>query len=523
MRRVILGFVAAWGLSLSCFGATLTVDLIGGADYTEIQPAIDAAADGDTVLVKPGEYVVAEPIDFNKLHDPEDPASPPVKNIVVRSDGGAEATTIRMSVTPADPNRASLAVFESGESKESKLEGFVLTGGKGTGDENYHMGGAISCKGGSSPEIIKCHLRGNRAWGGGGINCLDSSPTLIECVVTANTASGAGGIFCGGNASVTAQGCTISSNQVTLEGGGVLCNRGATIGLAECTVSANSANWGGGIYVSGATVKLERSLVEKNTALASGAGILSDEGGTLLLTNSVVAYNSSENAAGGLSVGADSTAELLHTTVAYNQAASFGPGIYLHQGEMTVTSSIIWHHAGPSILVDGGAPPQVSYSCIQGGSTGTGNISEDPQFAGSSDFHLLPDSPAIDTARAEGSPAIDIEGKPRPCGLGYDMGAYELECAVATPFRRGDANADGETDIGDAMAILGFLYRGEPPELSCRKAGDVNDSGAVDISDPVYLLGYVFLGGPAPKSPFPECGVDPFIDDLTCESFPVCQ
>ncbi len=59
------------------------------------------AADGDTVLVKPGEYVITEPINFNRPHDPENPASPPVKNIVVKSEGGPEVTTIRMAEAPA--------------------------------------------------------------------------------------------------------------------------------------------------------------------------------------------------------------------------------------------------------------------------------------------------------------------------------------------------------------------------------------------------------------------------------------
>ena len=79
MRRVIFGFVAALGFTLSCFGATLTVDLNGGADYTDIQPAIDAAKDGDTVLVKPGEYLITDPINFNRLHKTDEPISPAVR------------------------------------------------------------------------------------------------------------------------------------------------------------------------------------------------------------------------------------------------------------------------------------------------------------------------------------------------------------------------------------------------------------------------------------------------------------
>ena len=44
--------------SLPAFGQrTIVVDLEGGGDFTEIQPAIHAAQDGNTVLVNPGEYV----------------------------------------------------------------------------------------------------------------------------------------------------------------------------------------------------------------------------------------------------------------------------------------------------------------------------------------------------------------------------------------------------------------------------------------------------------------------------------
>ena len=56
MRGLFIGIAILYSSSFPA--ATLTVDLNGGADYTDIQSAIDAAKDGDTVLVKPGEYVV---------------------------------------------------------------------------------------------------------------------------------------------------------------------------------------------------------------------------------------------------------------------------------------------------------------------------------------------------------------------------------------------------------------------------------------------------------------------------------
>ncbi len=61
---------------------------------------------------------------------------------------------------------------------------------------------------------------------------------------------------------------------------------------------------------------------------------------------------------------------------------------------------------------------------------GEGNIYGDPLFlspawGSNGDYHLKSGSPAIDRGTANGAPTRDLEGKPRPQGQGFDIGAYE--------------------------------------------------------------------------------------------------
>ena len=103
----------------------------------------------------------------------------------------------------------------------------------------------------------------------------------------------------------------------------------------------------------------------------------------------------------------------------------------------------------------------------------------------------------------------------------------ESEVAPVT-FHRGDPNADGATDVSDALFIFGFLFLGDDAP-GCREAGDVNNDGATDISDGVSVLAFLFTGGVAPAEPGPaseECGSDPdepgSAGDLGCEEYPPC-
>ncbi len=81
------------------------------------------------------------------------------------------------------------------------------------------------------------------------------------------------------------------------------------------------------------------------------------------------------------------------------------------------------------------------------------------------------------------------------CGGGwvYTTGSYN------PTFICGDANGDGEINVGDVVYQINYLFKGgsAPSPL---EAGDANSDGNVDVGDVVYLINYLFKGGPPPCS-----------------------
>lgn len=101
---------------------------------------------------------------------------------------------------------------------------------------------------------------------------------------------------------------------------------------------------------------------------------------------------------------------------------------------------------------------------------------------------------------------------------GIEAGSGELQIApLGTPFVRGDCNADGMNDIGDAIFGLSVLFAGA--EAPCLDSCNANGDGAFDIADAISVLSFLFSGGAAPSAPFPECGIAP---SLGCDSFTAC-
>ena len=87
-----------------------------------------------------------------------------------------------------------------------------------------------------------------------------------------------------------------------------------------------------------------------------------------------------------------------------------------------ITNSILWDNTAYQQVI--GGSPTITYSCVQGGYTGTGNINQDPIFVDAIPA-LSYGSPCIDSGTITDAPDHDIMKNPRPIGYGVDMGAYE--------------------------------------------------------------------------------------------------
>lgn len=70
----------------------------------------------------------------------------------------------------------------------------------------------------------------------------------------------------------------------------------------------------------------------------------------------------------------------------------------------------------------------------------------------------------------------------------------------AVEYLCGDANGDGSINVGDAVYIINYVFRGGPAPTPL-EAGDANGDGSINVGDAVYLINYIFRGGPAPVCP----------------------
>ena len=90
---------------------------------------------------------------------------------------------------------------------------------------------------------------------------------------------------------------------------------------------------------------------------------------------------------------------------------------------------------------------------------------------------------------------IIVADKLCPASGKVDTTKYEVE--EGYHYRNGDGNRDNMLNVGDAIFVINYVFKGgaaPDPYL----AADANCDRVVNIGDAVYVINYVFKGGPAP-------------------------
>lgn len=364
--------------------------------------------------------------------------------------------------------------------------GIYMTGGtvatcvieKNRGSGAGVLGGGIFISG-SSCLVTNCVITGNQvaqndngSKKGGG--AYISAGRLMGSTISSNllnqgrdSTGGGGGVFVTGSGTVS--NCLIAANTLTCVdtktyGGGVYAGGGT---VTDCVVSNNSGagyspdnpNYGGGVYMAGTSL-VERCTITKNFQTTGnwqsaryGAGVACD-GGTM--RSCLIMGNRANSLGGGLYIrgGTNENCTIVRNQCLYDSSfcgvGQYG-GVYWTNAPVII-NAIVYNNTSSfeenNILPIVGGLNQVTYSCAPSLTSGTGNVTGDPQFAVSGsgygttfvagDYRLTATpSPCKNSGYTElrMKTATDLDRLPRVKAFVVDMGAYERQMTSGAMIR----------------------------------------------------------------------------------------
>jgi hypothetical protein len=408
LRFYILGVAFLFPLT---FAQAVTISV--PQDLLTIQGAIDAAVQGDTVLVAPGTY-------FENIHFRG-------KEITVASEAGADKTII-------DGSRlGSVVTFDPSQGSSATLRGFTVQNG-----DSPSGGGLASFF--SSPTIIDNKIINNTGCGDGiGIYIYQGAALIQRNLIAHNfrtTAcsggAGGGGILVFGSYTQILD--NIISDNYIGNGGGAgisvqalgVTIRGNIIKRNRTSMNPPECTWGGGIKTF-SDVSIVQNLITENVAcLGGGIYWLLPFGSTNpLLVNNTIADNDSPLSSGVYAGGFDAKTPFINNIIVAKAGQRalwcnnnvLAPGIFKFN----------------NIYTPVGTPYELCPFQITGVD---GNISADPLFVDplNGNYHLRAGSPSVDAGdnTAPGLTESDLDGNRRISDGDHDgiaridMGVDEL-------------------------------------------------------------------------------------------------
>ncbi len=461
---------------------------------SNLQLMINNSGIGDQVWVKAGTYRPTR--DINGSTSPADPRS---KTFLLKSGvliyGGFDGTETMLSERDIASNLTTLTgdigtigdhtdnayhvTYANNVTANTRLDGFRVTRGQADGSilSQDDIGSALYIfRGGTNLKIFYCTFFNNEGDRGGAIfvdaytgsngNC---SPVISNCQINNNHANYGAGIImlASGNTSVVSpqiSHCTFNGNSGGLVGAGIdiSVSNGAVSNaiINDCEFKQNTCDEGAALYMSMSSASSDCSPVVSNcvftgnSALGTGGAVSSTSYDPAIITASFQNCVFSENSLSPMYIGAGAAVYLRGANTSsftnctffgntYSASSNGGAAIGMNSfggsddPHPVVKNCIAWGNT--SFLGLGNYTTNVTYSLIQGGYAGAGNVSTNAYFVNAADpdgadnvwgttddgLHIMPISDALDNGTATGAPATDIKGFSRPDGAGIDMGAYE--------------------------------------------------------------------------------------------------
>ena len=233
-------------------------------DYPNIQAAVDAASEYDTVLVAPGIYGGPGNRDIDLVG----------RRLVLKSEMGPQHTTIRAWGSSQYQHR----VFQIQGATDGDLiiDGFTVAGGY------MNQGGAMSLAS-ADPTVRNCIFVDNTALlSGGAIRCKSSSPTFTNCTFVHNSAPEGGTLYCIAGSRPIIDRCIVISAG---SGDAVKCNGNTDVPMVVCSdiFAVEGDGWSGCLdslsdrYDNMSSDPMFCEPVDHNFRLRSGSPCLPDE------------------------------------------------------------------------------------------------------------------------------------------------------------------------------------------------------------------------------------------------------
>ena len=424
MRRCLCLFLLVLCSPCLALADSFVVRPDGLGSYPTIQAAINAAAEGDTVLLWSGVFQGEGNRNVSFLG----------KAIVVRSVvDNPDSCVIDCEGNGEEIRRG--FIFELTEGPESVLRGVsIVNGSAHDASQGVEYGGAIYCDS-ASPTIANCSIADCSADMGGGIGVSDGSPAIVGCNVSNCYSERHGGGMYLENGPFYVTECSVRDCFAGRDGGGIAfygLNQGVCE-LYQCELFNNdSCEKGGGVYANvgaaGADFVMSQCVLRYNCSGASGGGFALEGSAThsITIANSEITNNFAWVWGGGVASHGwqDTQWEITGCTILENVAPQ-GAGLWFQD-----RSTVYLHNCIIAFNLDGGAvryPPgttaEISCCDIYGNEGGdwvgplwdfygqSGNFSSDPFFCdrAAGDLHLWNYSPC----------------NQYNCGL---IGAYPIGC-----------------------------------------------------------------------------------------------